>query len=84
MRSTLSRAGSRRGSGEASATGGQLVDLETAIALLEKREIQELRTEWRKLYRADRRADPRQDRRLEEEGHVDGRHAAARISGSRP
>jgi hypothetical protein len=53
MRSTLSRAGARRGSGEASATRGQLVDIETEITALEKREIQELRAEWRKLYRAE-------------------------------
>ncbi len=30
----------------------------------------------------DRRTHPRQDRRLEEEGHVDGRRAAARLSGA--
>jgi hypothetical protein len=30
-----------------------LHDVETVIAALEKREIQELRTEWRKLYRAE-------------------------------
>ena len=53
MRSAVLRGGARRSSGEASATGGQVVDIETAIAVLEKREIQELRTEWRKLYSAE-------------------------------
>ncbi len=53
MRSTLSRAGARRSSGEASATHGQLVDIETEITALGKREIQELRAEWRKLYRVE-------------------------------
>ena len=53
MRSTCSRAGARRRSGEASATGGQLVDIQTEITALENLEIQELRAEWRKLYRAE-------------------------------
>ena len=53
MRSALSRIGPRRGSGEASANCGQLVDIETEITALAKREIQELRDEWRKLYRAE-------------------------------
>ena len=53
MRSAVLRAGARRSSGAASATGSQLIDLETAIALLENREIQELRTEWGKLYSAE-------------------------------
>ena len=52
MRSTLSRVGPRRGSGEASATSGQLVDIQTEITALENLEIQ-LRAEWRKLYRAE-------------------------------
>src|SRR4051812_24369604 len=51
--STLGRVGARRGSGEASATRGQLLDVGTVIAALEKREIQELRAEWRKLHRAE-------------------------------
>ena len=34
--------------------------------------------------RGHRRAHPRQDRRLEEEGDVDGRRAAARLRGPRP
>src|SRR5438105_10385590 len=37
-----------------------------------------------RLPRGDRRAHPRQDRRVEEEGDVDGRGAAARISGAGP
>jgi hypothetical protein len=45
MRSTCSRAGARRRSGEASATGGQLVDIQTEITALENLEIQELRAE---------------------------------------
>jgi len=53
MRSAVLRGGARRSSGEASATRGQLVDIETEIAALEKREIQELRAEWRKLYGAE-------------------------------
>ena len=53
MRSAVIRAGARRGSGEASATGGQLVDIETEITAREKRAIQELRAEWRKLHRAE-------------------------------
>ena len=53
MRSTCSRAGARRRSGEASATGVQLVDIQTEITALENLEIQELRAEWRKLYRAE-------------------------------
>ena len=53
MRSAVLRAEARRSCGEASATRGQVVDIETAIADLEKREIQELRTEWGKLYRAE-------------------------------
>jgi hypothetical protein len=53
MRSTLSRVGPRRGSGEASASRSQSVDIETEITALAKWEIQELRAEWRKLYRAE-------------------------------
>jgi hypothetical protein len=53
MRSTVNRAGGRRGFGEVAAAPGALVDVETAIATLEKREIRELRIEWRKLYRAE-------------------------------
>jgi len=53
MRSKLCRDRPRRGSGEASATPGQLLDVGTVIAALEQREIQELRTEWRQLYRAE-------------------------------
>jgi Protein of unknown function (DUF2924) len=53
MRSTLSRPRTGRSSGEASANSGQLVDIETEITALEKRDIQELRAEWRKLYRAE-------------------------------
>ncbi len=53
MRSKLCRDRPRRGSGEASATRGQLLDLETVIAALEQREIRELRMEWRQLYRAE-------------------------------
>lgn len=53
MRSSLSRARARRCSGEASAASGDLVDVATAIAALEKREIRELRIEWRKLYRVE-------------------------------
>src|SRR5437762_3456790 len=48
--STLGRVGARRGSSEASATRGQLLDVETVIAALE---IRELRTKWRNLYRAE-------------------------------
>src|SRR5205085_5464597 len=51
--STLGRVGARRGSGDASATRGQLLDVGIVIAALEKREIRELRTEWRQLYRAE-------------------------------
>jgi hypothetical protein len=46
MRSTLSRVGPRRGSGEASANCGQLVNIATEITALAKRDIQELRAEW--------------------------------------
>ena len=53
MRSKLCRDRPRRGSGEASATRGQLLDVGTVIAALEQREIQELRAEWRQLYRAE-------------------------------
>ena len=53
MRSTHGQIGPRRGSGEASAGRSQLVDIETEITALAKREIQELRAEWRKLYRAE-------------------------------
>src|SRR5947209_20245871 len=53
MRSKLCRDRARRGSGEASGSRGQLVDVDTVIAALEPREIQELRAEWRQLYRAD-------------------------------
>ena len=48
MRSKLCRDRPRRGSGEASATRGQLLDVDTVIAALEQREIQELRSEWRR------------------------------------
>jgi hypothetical protein len=53
MSSSLSRAGPRPRSGEASVASADLVDVETAIAALENREIRELRTEWRRLYRTE-------------------------------
>ena len=53
MRSKLCGDRPRRGSGEASATRGQLLDVGTVIAALEKREIRDLRAEWRQLYRAE-------------------------------
>jgi hypothetical protein len=43
----------RRGSGEPPATNGDLLDIETALAALETRTTQELRSEWRRLYRAE-------------------------------
>jgi hypothetical protein len=48
-----SRVGPRRSSGEASAGRERSVDIETEITALAKWEIQELRAEWRKLYRAE-------------------------------
>ena len=53
MSSQLCRDRAPRGSGGASASRGQLLEVETVIAALEKREIRELRAEWRKLYRAE-------------------------------
>ena len=53
MSSKLCRDRASQGSGEASASRGQLLEVETVIAALEKREIRELRAEWRKLYRAE-------------------------------
>jgi hypothetical protein len=43
----------RRGSDAATGVSHELADVETAIAALENREIRELRTEWRKLYRTE-------------------------------
>src|SRR4051794_17080957 len=39
-----------QGSGEPSVADGDLLDVGTALAALEKLSIQELRSEWRKLY----------------------------------
>jgi hypothetical protein len=43
----------RQGPGEPPATDSDLLDIKTEIAALEKREIQELQGEWRKLYRVE-------------------------------
>jgi hypothetical protein len=43
----------RQGSGEPPTTDGDLRDIRTALAALETRTTQELRSEWRKLYRAE-------------------------------
>jgi hypothetical protein len=49
----MTRDRARQGSGEPAATGGDLVDIEAAIAALRQRTTPDLRTEWRKLYRAE-------------------------------
>ncbi len=43
----------REGSGEPPASDGDVLDIGTAFAALEARNIQELRSEWRKLYRVE-------------------------------
>src|ERR1700686_1876197 len=53
MKSAEIQERARQGSGEPLATDDDLLDIGTALAALEKRETQELRAEWRKLYRAE-------------------------------
>ena len=52
MKSAEIQERARQGSGEPSATDDDLLDIGTALAALETRTTQELRSEWRKLYRA--------------------------------
>src|ERR1700674_3234712 len=53
MKSAETQDRARQGSGEPPMTDGDLRDIRTALAALETRTTQELRSEWRKLYRAE-------------------------------